>query len=104
MGGTEAEWGAVSSIPKGWLRRQSMFCLTTPQGALDVFRALPGTESWEESMAASVECRTHNGTTCRGLNDLDMLRCQEALDESDRKMDRVIYLRRILQDGSRTHE
>jgi len=103
-GATEAEWGAVSLLSPGWLRRQSMFCLTTAYGALDVFRTLPGPDSWGKAVAASVECRTHNNTTCRGLNDLDMLRCQEALDESDRKMDRVAYLKRILQKGARTRE
>ncbi len=98
-GPTEAEWRAVSTFAPGWLRRQSMFCLTTIHGALDVFRVLPGLSSWLMSAATAVECRTSFGTACMGLCDADMLRCQEALEENDRKQDRMAFLRNQLRTG-----
>ncbi len=100
-GATDKEWGSVANLPADWLSRQPMFCLTTEHGALDVFRTLPGVPSWENASAASVECRTASGTVCRGICDADMLRCQEALDESERKPDRVRYLRSLLQAEKR---
>jgi hypothetical protein len=96
-GATESEWGPVADLDGDWLSRQPMFCLTTTHGALDVFRFLDGVASWEEASAASVECLTAAGTVCRGICDADMLRCQEALDESEQKSDRIEYLRRLLQ-------
>ena len=98
-GATEAEWGPVSSLSPGWLSRQFMFCLTTPHGALDIYRTLAGVASWEQAAAVGVECRTSNGTVCMGLCDNDMLRCQVALDAADRKTDRIAYLQRVLQRG-----
>jgi hypothetical protein len=100
-GPTQAEWGPVTALRKDWLSRQSVFCLTTPHGAVDVFRVLPGVPSWAEASTASVECRTAGGASCRGLCDADMLRCQEALDESERKPDRVAYLRHLLSGERR---
>jgi len=42
------------------------------------------------------EGRTAQGTAYHGLSDADMLRCQEALAEEDRKLERLQYLRRAL--------
>lgn len=98
-GPTEAEWRAVSTLAPDWLARQSMFCLTTLHGALDVFRVVPGLSSWPMCAATAVECRTGAGVICMGLCDADMLRCQEALAESDRKLDRIAFLRNRLQAG-----
>jgi hypothetical protein len=98
-GATESEWGPVSNLPEGWLSRQPVFCLVTQHGPLDVFRRLDGVPSWKEALAGGVECRTAAGVVCTGISDADMLRCQEALGDPDRKPDRIAYLRRVLQEG-----
>jgi hypothetical protein len=100
-GPSESEWGPVSGLGADWLSRQSMFCLTTGHGALDVFRTIAGLPSWTDASAASVECVTASGTVCRGICDGDMLRCQDALDRSEQKSDRAEYLRRLLRQEGR---
>lgn len=99
-GPTEADWKPVSQMPGGWLERQSVFALTTAHGALDVFRRLPGMDNWAASFSAAYEGRTAAGVTYRGLSDTDMLRCQEALNESERKLDRMRSLRRVLGESA----
>jgi len=95
-GPTEAEWKAVAGIPPGWLDRQPVFALTTAHGAVDIFRAVPGLADWRSSFAASSEEYTADSTPYRGLSDRDMLLCQEALDVSERKTDRMRTLRDTL--------
>lgn len=99
-GPTEAEWKPVAQLPDGWLERQSMFALTTAHGALDVFRSLPGLDDWTAAFQAAYVGRTAGGAAFHGLSDADMLRCQEALDESDRKPERIRSLRRALGSAS----
>ena len=96
-GATEAEWKPVAELPTGWLSRQPVFALTTAHGAVDIFRSLAGLSDWQASFAdAPLEC-TAAGTPYRGLSDRDMLRCQEALDPSECKLERVRKLREALE-------
>ena len=37
-GATDNDWGPVSSKTPGWLGSQAVFCLTSPHGAVDIFR------------------------------------------------------------------
>jgi len=98
-----AEWGAgdddwlpVAQRPPGWLGSQAVFCLTSPFGAIDVFRAVQGLAAWEDSARQAVSGTTASGVAYRGLADRDMLLCQEALPEPLRKLDRIRVLRRAL--------
>jgi hypothetical protein len=92
-GPTEAEWKRVADLQPGWLARQAVFALATAQGAVDIFRSVAGLTDWRASYAeSSPEC-TAAGVAYRGLSDRDMLRCQEALNPSERKETRIRTLR-----------
>ena len=98
-GESESLWQQVGLMKGDWLLRQSVFSLLTRHGALDVFRSMAGLISWEESVRQAVVAQTSGGITFRGLSDADMLACQEALDESERKLDRIRILRRAIERG-----
>ena len=95
-GKTDADWGPVAARPAGWLDAQSVFCLNSPHGAIDVFRAVHGLPSWSASRQAAVSGQTSSGVPYFGLSDEDMLQCQLALDPAFRKPDRIAALRHKL--------
>jgi hypothetical protein len=104
----EAEWGPadddwkpVAQRPRGWLEQQALFCLTSPHGAIDIFRRVAGLDNWEDSSATAVEERTAAGTEYLGLSDEDMLKCQFALDEGLRKQDRIAVLAEAIRKETR---
>jgi hypothetical protein len=97
-GPTEGDWQPVAQLPPGWTQRQGMFCLACPHGAVDVFRSVRGLESWAACRARAVAGRTSAGTPYLGLSDEDMLRCQLALPEAERKLDRIRALRRAIEE------
>ncbi len=99
-GSTDSEWGPVATLASGWLSRQPVFCLTTPHGAIDIFRSVQGLMGWDTAFAASVSGTTAAGTAYTGLSDADMLACQISLPEETRKLDRV----RELQKAMSSHE
>lgn len=94
-GSTEETWKAVPADPS-WLTRQIVFCLTTAHGAVDIFRAVEGLTDFEGSLTRSSSLLTEAGTPYRSLSDEDMLACQMALAEGERRLDRVAYLRKLL--------
>lgn len=97
-GPTEQEW---CSVPEdwNWLRRQSVFCLTTREGALDVFRDVRGLEgSYAACRDRAAVCTTAAGQPFLGLSDEDMLACQKALPETERKPSRVEHLERMIRE------
>jgi hypothetical protein len=100
-GPSETDWTPVADRAPGWLQAQSVFCLTSPHGAIDVFRAVRGLDSWAASRSRAEFRHTATGVGYPGLADDDMLRCQTALPESERKLDRIRTLRRALglEDG-----
>ncbi len=95
-GASEKDWGAVADKPPGWLARQAVFCLTSPHGAIDIFRSLKGLGSWRESRAAAQPGTTAAGAAYLGLSDEEMLKCQMALPESSRNPERIRTLREAL--------
>jgi hypothetical protein len=96
-GRTESEWKAVPADWR-WLRGQGIYCLTTTHGALDIFREVRGLEgSYRECRARAVPSQTATGIPFTGLSDQDMLRCQEALPEAERKAHRMQILREALR-------
>ena len=96
-----AEWGATTdafrAVPRDaeWLMRQPIFCLTSKAGAINIFRSVRGLESYDACAARAV-VTTRDGLSFRSLSDRDMLACQLALPEGERRLDRVAYLERIL--------
>jgi hypothetical protein len=98
-GPTDAEWKSIPPDPS-WLKRQACFCLTTAAGAVDIFREVHGLEQqFEPCFGRAVAEKTASGVQYRGLADVDMLRCQEALAPELRKESRVKTLRAALENG-----
>ncbi len=84
-------------LPPGWLRRQSLYCLSSPYGAIDVFRSVAGLDSWRACASRSLRERTAGGVVYQGIGDEDTLKSQLALKRSERKPGRVFALRRSLK-------
>ena len=96
-GKTEEHWTPVSEFPEGWLDAQTVYCLLSPHGAIDIMRSVEGLSDWQESSQCGIDGKTNAGTPFRGLSDSDMLKCQLALSDSQRKAERVQILTEILQ-------
>ena len=102
-----AQWGpddkSWAPIPPGieWLQRQSVYCLTTDHGAIDIFREVRGLEGqFKACWDRGVESQTAGGIAFRGLSDHDMLSCQLALPAGEQKAERVAYLQALLGSKS----
>jgi len=95
-GPDDESWGPVARLSAGWLSRQPVYCLTSPSGAIDIFRRVLGLPDWDRCYERAPLEKTAGGVAYRGLSDLDMLLSQEALPEGERKSDRIAQLRRIL--------
>lgn len=89
-------WGPIPLDPT-WLTRQSIYCLTSSAGAIDIFRHVAGLDDYKACRARSTLCQTSEGIAYRSLSDADMLACQMALPEGERRLDRVAYLEKLLQ-------
>jgi hypothetical protein len=94
-GVTEDDWGPVKSKQPGWLDCRSVVCLTSPHGAIDVFRSVLGLDSWAVCRSRAEECKTGSNTPFSGLSDTDMLACQLALPEGQRNEERIRYLQNL---------
>jgi len=64
-GPAENSWLPVADQP-GWLGRQSVFCLTSPSGAIDIFRAVTGLASWQTCRDRAVVGHTSGGVAYPG--------------------------------------
>lgn len=95
-GPTVKAWKPVAHYAAGWLERQQVFCLTSPSGAIDIFRAIRGLGAWRSSRARAVRCTTPAGISCWALSDRDLLRSQAAVPRAERKPERIRDLRRAL--------
>lgn len=96
-GRTDDEWGAVADKPNGWLMSQSVFCLLTNCGLVDIFTSVAGLPDFETSWNRSETSSAGQETTFRSLSALDMLACQLAIPEENRRHERVAHLRKILE-------
>ena len=96
-GPTEHDWRPVTDQDHDWLSRQGVYCLTSPAGAIDVFRAVQGLHDWGSCRQRAYQGVTGVGTPYMGLSDADMLQCQLALPEAERKQDRIRRLRASLE-------
>jgi len=97
-GSTEENWGPVDQLQPGWLQRQTVFCLHSPHGAVDIMRAVAGMSNWREAWQRRTDEQTKAGTAYQALSDADMLACQLALAESERKGERTRYLQNLLNN------
>lgn len=96
-GASENEWGPVAGRAPGWMARQGVFCLTSPSGAIDVFRSVKGLEAWSTSRATAQAAATAAGTAFCGLSDADMLRSQMARPEAERDAQRIRILKHAIE-------
>lgn len=96
-GRTDADWGPVAAMPPGWLQMQGLFSLTSPHGAIDIFRSVYGLGDWNSARQSAVSGHTSGGVPYFGLSDADMLQCQLALDPGSQKPSRIAILRQHLQ-------
>lgn len=103
LGQLKAEWGPTEETWRGvpteasWLQRQSIYCLTTPYGSLDIFREVCGLEGqYDRCKQDAKTIVTGEGVACLGLSDRDMLACQMALPEHLRHQERVAYLQTLI--------
>jgi hypothetical protein len=96
-GESDDDWGPVTAKKQGWLDRRSVCCLTSPFGAIDVFRSVAGLNSWSQRRGRANADATAGGISFLGLSDHDMLACQLALPEGQRNEARIQYLQGVLQ-------
>jgi len=96
-GMSDEDWGPVAAKRQGWLDQRPVFCLTSPYGAVDVFRSVLGLESWSICRGGALASETAAGTVFLALSDEDMLRCQLALPDAQRNAARVRYLEDVLR-------
>jgi hypothetical protein len=97
-GRTDDDWRPVSQHAVGWLDRQGLYCLSSPYGAIDVFRQVAGLEDWQAAKESAVHEKTAGGIDYLGLSDEDMLKCQYALDAGLRRRSRIETLERALRE------
>ena len=99
-GPTEEQWKPTSEDP-AWLLTQTIFCLTSREGAIDVFRDVRGLEGrWQECRTEAVPRLLDEETRFPGLSDQHMLECQLALAASEQKQDRIATLNEALRKKS----
>ena len=97
---SDEDWGPVAAKRAGWLDGRSVFCLTSPNGAIDVFRFVQGMDDWAACRARAAAGQTASGVAFWGLSDADMLRCQLALPEGQRNQARISFLKDVLRKAS----
>jgi hypothetical protein len=92
-GATEKDWKPVPT-DAGWLEKQTVFCVTSAAGALDIFREVKGLETqYADCWSRAVQRVTDTGIPYRSLSDEDMLRCQDALEPAQQHTERIRLLR-----------
>lgn len=105
-GASETTWNPVPENP-AWLKTQSLFCLTSSSGALDIFRQVLGLDNrLEECRKSAAAKTTGSGVPYLSLSDRHMLECQPALPSAEQKQARIQVLveaidslKKSLQDG-----
>jgi hypothetical protein len=102
-GMSDEDWGPVAARRTGWLEMQSVFCMTSANGAIDVFRSVEGMENWAVCRARAAAGQTASGIAFWGLSDADMLGCQLALPEGQRNQSRIRYLEDVLRKANDEH-
>jgi hypothetical protein len=85
-GPTEKQWAPVPEDWR-WLEMQTVFCLTTDHGALDIFREVRGLEGrYEECRKAATRAKTASRVPFISLSDEHTLVCRNALPAPGRRL------------------
>jgi hypothetical protein len=98
-GRRDEDWGSVSAKPNGWLSGQSVFCLLTRFGPVDIFLSIPGISNFSEARLRSVLFEIDPSTQVRLISTVDLLACQFAIPEIYRKRERIAHLQGIIANG-----
>jgi hypothetical protein len=92
-GANDDDWSLIEKKSLSWLEKQAVFCLNSPVGSIDIFRHVTGLDSWELCRKRAVRAATKGGMNFLALADEDLLRCQMALPEHERRLDRIRFLK-----------
>ncbi|MBC8244876.1 MAG: hypothetical protein H8E20_10825 [Verrucomicrobia bacterium] len=102
----DAKWGATEDNWKpvadniDWLATQTVFCLTSPLGAVDIFREVKGLEGrFGDCKQAAEKGTTSTGVPYWPLSDQHMIEAQEALPENQQKPRRIETLKRAIKSA-----
>jgi hypothetical protein len=95
-GRTDDNWGPTAMKPQGWLSTQSVYCLVTECGMIDVFRSVAGLPDFEDSWDRGETVEFSAGVEYRSLSAQDMISCQLAIPEGSRRIDRMNHLKGLL--------
>jgi hypothetical protein len=93
------DWGPVNAKHCGWLWGQSVFCLLTKFGPVDIFLSLPGISSYTDALLRSKSFRLDDEVQVQLISAGDLLACQTALPEIYQKKERIQFLRGVLKDA-----
>ncbi len=95
-GRDDESWGPVSDKPLGWLSGQSVFCLLTDCGPLDIFLAVSGLNCYDQCSQRASRMTTSAGTPYLSLSTADMLACQLAIPSYYQRVERMAHLQELL--------
>jgi len=98
-GRRDEDWGPVNAKNRGWLSGQSVFCLLTQFGPVDIFLSLPGIPSFSEAKLRSTTFDVDGESRIHLMSARDLLECQLALPEVYRKPERIQHLREVLKNA-----
>jgi len=95
-GKSQEDWGPVARLKPGWLTDPEEIAFTSPFGPINLYKSRKGVESWVAANARAYDGVTPGGVSYRGMGDDDTLNDQYALDEQDRRMERIRILEKLL--------
>ena len=95
-GKSPEEWGPVGKLKPGWLSASHEIALTSPFCPINVYISRKGVDSWAGANGRAYAGTTTTGISYRGMSDEDTLNDQYALDEQDRRIERIRVLEQLL--------
>ena len=95
-GKSQEEWGPVASLEPGRLKEQEI-CVTSSYCPVNIYLTRKGVDSWDGANTRAYEGITEGGVTYQGMSDEDTLKDQYALDEKDRRIERISLLEELLK-------
>lgn len=98
-GKSDSDWGYVRDKAPGWLSQQQVYCLLTNFGPLNIFRSVKGVVSFKEAKQRASVKLLDDQVSVSLLSARDLLECQLVLPEGSRRLDRVAYLKKLLEQN-----
>lgn len=96
-GKSDSDWGYVRDRAPGWLSQQQIYCMLTKFGPLDFFLSVKGVVFFKEAKQRASVKLLDNQVSASLLSAEDLLECQLVLPEGSRRLDRIAYLKRLLE-------